>query len=115
MNVRMLRDKDNTSDVFLQLVDDEAKEWFGRMERFIENKRLMYTKKGIEKKTKIEDLDDLFNDFKENRTQLCSIEERWIREFLLAPTVATIESESKEEDGEIVITTRTRITKKQKF
>ena len=74
MQIKMLRDKENTSDLYLKLLDDEAKEWFGRMERFIENKRLMLNRKGIERAIDIKDLDALFEDFQKDRTQLCPIE-----------------------------------------
>ena len=39
MQIKMLRDVENTSDVYLKLLDKEAKEWFGRLERFIESKQ----------------------------------------------------------------------------
>ena len=104
MRIQILRDKENVSDVYLKLLDDEAKEWFGRIERFIDRKRLMFDRKGIEKITDIKDLDDLFKDFKKDGTQLCSIEERARRSYLSAKPLAT--TTAKEENGEIVVTTR---------
>lgn len=104
MQIKMLRDKENTSDLYLKLLDDEAKEWFGRMERFIENKRLMLNRKGIERAIDIKDLDALFEDFQKDRTQLCPIEERARRQYAYTQSFAT--TTAKEENGEIVITTK---------
>ena len=58
----------------------------------------------IDKITNIKDLDALFEDFKQDRTQLCPTEERIRRYFLSTPPLAiTI---AKEENGEIIITTK---------
>ena len=104
MQIRMLRDECNTSDVYLQLLDDEAKEWFGRIERFIDNKHLMFNNKGIEKTIEIKDVDALFEDFRKDRTQLCPIDEKMKRYFASAQALATVSA--KEENGEIVITAK---------
>ena len=37
MQVKMLRDREKVSDVYLKLLDDEAKEWFGIIERYTIN------------------------------------------------------------------------------
>ena len=104
MQIKMLRDVENTSDVYLKLSDNEAKEWFGRIERFIESKRLMLDSKGIEKITDIKDLDSLFEDFKKDQTQLLPIEERIKRNILTAKPIVTIKVQ--EENGEITITSK---------
>jgi hypothetical protein len=104
MQIVLHRDKENPSNVYLQLVDDEAKEWFGRMERFIDNKRLMFDRKGIEKNIDIRELDDFFKDYEKDQTQLDPIDERWKRQFLFAVPIAT--ARVKEETGEIVITAK---------
>jgi transcriptional regulator with XRE-family HTH domain len=109
MQIKLLRDKDRPTDVYLQLLDTEAKEWFGRMERFIENRRLMFNNKGLEKSIDIKELDELIEDFQTDRIQLCPIEERYRRTFLTIQPFAT--SIFKEENGELVITTK--IHKKQ--
>lgn len=103
MQIGLLRSKDNASDVYLQLFDVEAKEWFGRMWRFIDSRNNML-RRGVEKDADIEDLDALFEDFKEDRTQLCPIEEKRRRAFLTAQAIAT--AVAKEDNDEIVITTR---------
>ena len=103
LQIRMLRDERNISDVYLQLLDDEAKEWFGRMERFIDNKRLMFDRKGIEKITDVRDLDALFEDFKKDHTQLCPIEEKVRRSFVSAQPLST--TRVKDENGKIIVTT----------
>ena len=100
----MFRSTENKSDIYLRFFDNEAKEWFGRMERFIDNRKLMFSRNGIEKTVNINDLDDLFEDFKNDDTQLCSIEERVKRSYLTAKTLATVKA--KEENGEIVITAK---------
>ena len=104
MQIKLLRDKDRPTDVYLQFLDNEAKEWFGRMERFIENRRLMFNNKGLEKSIDIKDLDELIEDFQTDRIQLCPIEERYRRTFLTIQPFAT--SIAKEENGEVVITTK---------
>lgn len=104
MQIKMLRDVENTSDVYLKLSDNEAKEWFGRIERFIESKRLMLDSKGIEKITDIKDLDSLFEDFKKDQTQLLPIEERRKRNILTAKPIVT--TKVQEENGEITITSK---------
>ena len=104
MQIKLLRDKDRPTDVYLQFLDNEAKEWFGRMERFIENRRLMFNNKGLEKSIDIKDLDELIEDFQTDRIQLCPIEERYRRTFLAIQPFAT--SIAKEENGEVVITTK---------
>ena len=104
MQIKMLRDEANTSDVYLKLSDDEAKEWFGRIERFIESKRLMHDRKAIEKITAIEDLDELFADFKKDQTQLLPIEERERRILWAAQSIVT--TKVQEENGEIIITSK---------
>ena len=104
MQIKLLRDKDRPTDVYLQFLDNEAKEWFGRMERFIENRRLMFNNKGLEKSIDIKDLDELIEDFQTDRIQLCPIEERYRRTFLTIQPFAT--SIFKEENGELVITTK---------
>lgn len=104
MQIRMLRDEKKISDVYLQLVDDEAREWFGRIERFIDNKRLMFDRKGIEKIIGVRELDALFEDFEKDHTQLCPIEERIRRSLLTARPIAT--TAVKEEHDEIIITTK---------
>ncbi|MBO5223386.1 MAG: helix-turn-helix transcriptional regulator [Clostridia bacterium] len=104
MQIKMLRDVENTSDVYLKLLDKEAKEWFGRLERFIESKRLMLDSKGIEKITDIKDLDSLFEDFKKDQTQLLPIEERIKRNILTAKPIVT--TKVQEENGEITITSK---------
>lgn len=104
MKIKLLRDKDRSADVYLQLLDDEAKEWFGRMERFIENRRLMFNNKGLEKSIDIKDLDELIEDFQTDLSQLCPIEERYRRTLLTLQPFAT--SIAKEENGEVVITTK---------
>jgi hypothetical protein len=109
MQIKLLRDKDRPTDVYLQFLDNEAKEWFGRMERFIENRRLMFNNKGLEKSIDIKELDELIEDFQTDRIQLCPIEERYRRTFLTIQPFAT--SIFKEENGELVITTK--IHKKQ--
>ena len=104
MQIKLLRDKDRPTDVYLQLLDTEAKEWFGRMERFIENRRLMFNNKGLEKSIDIKELDELIEDFQTDRIQLCPIEERYRRTFLTIQPFAT--SIFKEENGELVFTTK---------
>lgn len=104
MKIKLLRDKDRSADVYLQLLDNEAKEWFGRMERFIENRRLMFNNKGLEKRIDIKDLDELIEDFQTDRTQLCPIDEQYRRTLLTLQPFAT--SIAKEENGEVVITTK---------
>lgn len=106
MQINLLRDKENTSDIYLKLLDDESKEWFGRIERFIENKHLMLNRKGkgIEKITDIKELDALFEDFKKDRTQLLPIEERFRKSFLAAQPIIT--TTVQEENGEITITSK---------
>ena len=104
MKIGMLRDEKNTSEIYLKLFDDESKEWFGRIERFIDNRKNMFSHKGIEKNITVEDLDALFEDFRKDRTQLCPIEEKSRRSSLVTQHLATIAT--KEENGEIVITTR---------
>lgn len=104
MQIKMLRSKENRAEVYLQLLDDEAKEWFGRIERFIDNKQLMFSHKGLEKDIDIDDLDALIEEFKADHTQLCSIEERVRRSYLSVKPFAT--ATAKEENGEIVIITK---------
>ena len=104
MQLNMLRDKENISDIYLKFFDDEAKEWFGRIERFIDNRRNMFRQKGIEKNIEIKDLDALFEDFRKDRTQLSSIEERVRRSLVSARPIIT--TEVKDEDGELVITSK---------
>ena len=104
MQIVLHRDKENPSNVYLQLVDDEAKVWFGRIERFIESKRLMATRNERDEITDVRELDALFEDFAKDRTQLCPIEERWRRAFLTARPIAT--RTVKEENGEIIVTTK---------
>ena len=104
MQIKMFRDVENTSDVYLKLSDNEAKEWFGRIERFMESKRLMLDSKGIEKITDIKDLDSLFEDFKKDQTQLLPIEERIKRNILTAKPIVT--TKVQEENGEITITSK---------
>lgn len=101
MQIQILRDKENVSDVYLKLLDDEAKEWFGRIERFIESKRLMFARKGIEKITDIKDLDSLFKEFKKDQTQLLPIEEKVRRSLVSAKPIVT--TRVQEENGEITI------------
>ena len=55
MQVQMLRDGEKVSDVYLKLLDGEAKEWFGRIERYIENRKNMFTHKGLEKQIAVKD------------------------------------------------------------
>jgi transcriptional regulator with XRE-family HTH domain len=101
MQIQILRDKENVSDVYLKLLDDEAKEWFGRIERFIESKRLMFARKGIEKITDIKDLDSLFKEFKKDQTQLLPIEEKARRSLVSAKPIVT--TRVQEENEEITI------------
>lgn len=104
MQVQMLRDREKVSDVYLKLLDGEAKEWFGIIERYIENRKNMFTHKGLEKEIAVKDLDALFKEFKKDRTQLLPIEERRRRAFLAALPLAT--SSVKEENGETIVTTK---------
>lgn len=104
MQIKMLRDEENTSDIYLKLSDDEAKEWFGRIERFIDSKRLILDSEGIEKITDIKDLDALFEDFKKDQTQILPTEERARRSILAARPIIT--TNVQEENGEIIITSK---------
>ena len=104
MQIVPLRNKENMSEIYLKLLDDEAKEWFERIERFINNKRLMFTHKGIEKITNIKDLDDLFKDFKKDETQLIPIEEKVKRSILASKPIVT--TRVQEENDEITITSK---------
>lgn len=101
MQIQILRDKENVSDVYLKLLDDEAKEWFGRIERFIDRKGLMFARKGIEKITDIKDLDSLFKEFKKDQTQLLPIEEKVRRSLVSAKPIVT--TRVQEENEEITI------------
>jgi transcriptional regulator with XRE-family HTH domain len=104
MQVQMLRDGEKVSDVYLKLLDGEAKEWFGRIERFIESKRLIATRNERDEITGVMELDALFEDFAKDHTQLLPIEERMRRAFLAALPLAT--SSVKEENGETIVTTK---------
>jgi transcriptional regulator with XRE-family HTH domain len=104
MQVQMLRDGEKVSDVYLKLLDGEAKEWFSRIERFIESKRLMATRNERGEITGVMELDALFEDFAKDHTQLLPIEERMRRAFLAALPLAT--SSVKEENGETIVTTK---------
>jgi transcriptional regulator with XRE-family HTH domain len=104
MQMKMLRDKENTSNVYIQLLDDESKEWFGRIERYIDKRKNLFTHKGIEKDVDVRDLDALFKDFEKDRTQLLPIEERVKRSFLASKPIVT--TRVQEENGEITITSK---------
>ena len=107
MQILMLRDEEKKGDIYLKLLDNEAKEWFGRIERFIENKRLMFDSNGIEKEILVKDMDALFEDFQNDHTQLCPIEERVRRQFVALNAekpVAIVTT--KEEDGELIVTAK---------
>lgn len=101
MQIQILRDKENVSDVYLKFLDDEAKEWFGRIERFIDRKGLMFARKGVEKITDIKDLDSLFKEFKKDQTQLLPIEEKVRRSLVSAKPIVT--TRVQEENEEITI------------
>ena len=100
MQTKMLRHEENRSSVYINLLDNEAKEWFGRIERFVENKRLMLNHNKIDKITNIKDLDALFEDFKQDRTQLCPTEERIKRYFLSTPPLAITIAKKKKTSSE---------------
>lgn len=101
MQVKMLRDREKVSDVYLKLLDDEAKEWFGIIERYIENRKNMFTHKGLEKEIAVKDLDTLFKEFKKDRTQLLPIEEKVRRSLVSAKPIVT--TRVQEENEEITI------------
>ena len=101
MQVQMLRDGEKVSDVYLKLLDGEAKEWFGRIERYIENRKNMFTHKGLEKEIAVKDLDALFKEFKKDRTQLLPIEEKVRRSLVSAKPIVT--TRVQEENEEITI------------
>ena len=101
MQVQMLRDGEKVSDVYLKLLDGEAKEWFGRIERYIENRKNMFTHKGLEKEIAVKDLDALFKEFKKDRTQLLPIEEKVRRSLVSANPIVT--TRVQEENEEITI------------
>ena len=104
MQVKMLRDREKVSDVYLKLLDDEAKEWFGIIERYIENRKNMFTHKGLEKEIAVKDLDALFKEFKKDRTQLLPIEEKVRRSLASAKPIVT--TRVQEENEEITITSK---------
>ena len=64
----------------------------------------MATRNERDEITDVRELDALFEDFAKDHTQLCPIEERRRRAFLTALPLAT--SSVKEENGELVITTK---------
>ena len=101
MQVQMLRDGEKVSDVYLKLLDGEAKEWFGRIERYIENRKNMFTHKGLEKEIAVKDLDALFKEFKKDPTQLLPIEEKARRSLVSAKPIVT--TRVQEENEEITI------------
>lgn len=101
MQVQMLRDGEKVSDVYLKLLDGEAKEWFGRIERYIENRKNMFTHKGLEKEIAVKDLDALFKEFKKDPTQLLPIEEKVRRSLVSAKPIVT--TRVQEENEEITI------------
>lgn len=101
MQVKMLRDREKVSDVYLKLLDDEAKEWFGIIERYIGNRKNMFTHKGLEKEIAVKDLDALFKEFKKDRTQLLPIEEKVRRSLVSAKPIVT--TRVQEENEEITI------------
>jgi transcriptional regulator with XRE-family HTH domain len=101
MQVKMPRDREKVSDVYLKLLDDEAKEWFGIIERYIENRKNMFTHKGLEKEIAVKDLDALFKEFKKDRTQLLPIEEKVRRSLVSAKPIVT--TRVQEENEEITI------------
>ena len=101
MQVKMLRDREKVSDVYLKLLDDEAKEWFGIIERYIENRKNMFTHKGLEKEIAVKDLDALFKEFKKDRTQLLPIEKKVRRSLVSAKPIVT--TRVQEENEEITI------------
>ena len=101
MQVKMLRDREKVSDVYLKLLDDEAKEWFGIIVRYIENRKNMFTLKGLEKEIAVKDLDALFKEFKKDRTQLLPIEEKVRRSLVSAKPIVT--TRVQEENEEITI------------
>ena len=102
MQVKMLRDREKVSDVYLKFLDDEAKEWFGIIERYIENRKNMFTNKGLEKEITVKDLDALFKDFKKDRTQLLPIEEKVRRSILSAKPIVTIRVQEENEEITII-------------
>ena len=101
MQVQMLRDGEKVSDVYLKLLDGEAKEWFGRIERYIENRKNMFTHKGLEKEIAVKDLDALFKEFKKDPTQLLPIDEKARRSLVSAKPIVT--TRVQEENEEITI------------
>ena len=104
MQIKPCRSNTNASDVYLQLLDDEAKEWFGRIERYIENRKNMFIHKGLEKEIAVKDLDSLFEEFKKDRTQLLPIEEKIRRSIVSAKPIVT--TRVQEENEEITIVSK---------
>lgn len=90
MCIELIRDKENPSDVYLKLVGKEAREWFGRIERFEDNKKYMFESREGDKVTDIHDVDALFEEFKMDNTKIYTMRERDTDERrLLAAFVAT--------------------------
>ena len=105
MEIKRIRSIENPSDVYLKLSDNEAKEWFGRVERFEENKRYKMSN-GKEELTTVKDLDALFDDFREDKTQLLSREEKQRRQWAALNAIKPILTARrvKEDNDEITIT-----------
>ena len=80
MQIKMLIDEKN---VYLQLLDDEARQWFATIEC------LKSTRKVTGEIIDIKDLDNLFRDFKEDSTQLLPIQKRVINSILAAKPIIT--------------------------
>ena len=104
MEIKMLRSSENHSDVYLQLLDDEAKEWFERIDHF-ELKKRNKILNGIECFTDIKDLDALFEDFIDDKTQLLSREEKQRRQWVALNAVKPLATITKKEDNDEIVKT----------